>query len=169
LVALSRKLGYESKLIEEVISINKLQAKRMVELAEEELGNLEGKKIAILGLSFKPNTDDIREGASLRIINLLLAKGAKVVAFDPQAIDNVKRIIGDMISYSNSSYECLENADCCMLVTEWDEFKKLGPNDFTKLMRNPVLIDGRRIYDSQTFSKKLNLRAIGLSKSSEEN
>lgn len=168
LVAMSRKLGYESNLIEEVISVNELQANRMVELAEEELGDLAGKKIALLGLSFKPDTDDIREGASLRIISLLLAKGAKIVAYDPQAIDNTKKIFGDKITYSNSSYECLENADCCMLVTEWDEFKKLEPNDFTKFMRDPVLIDGRRIYNSKLFSKILNLRAIGLAKSSEE-
>ncbi len=169
LVALSRKMGYKPKLIEEVIATNAMQAKHMVELAEEELGNLEGKKIAILGLSFKPNTDDIREAASLRIIELLLTKGVKVVAFDPAAMDNVKKVLGDRISYSNSIYECLENTDSCMLVTEWDEFKKLQPSDFTKLMRNPILIDGRRIYDPEKFSKELKLRAIGLSKSSEEN
>jgi UDPglucose 6-dehydrogenase len=168
LVAISRKLGYESKLIEEAISINVMQAKRMIELAEEELGNLEGKKIAILGLSFKPNTDDIREAASLKIIELLLAKGAEVAAFDPVAMDNVKEASGDRISYSNSVYECLENADCCMLVTEWSEFKKLQPSDFTRLMRNPILIDGRRIYDPTMFSKKLKLRAIGLGQISEE-
>jgi len=168
LVAISGKLGYESKLIEEAISINVMQAKRMVELAEEELGDLEGTRIAILGLSFKPNTDDIREAASLKIIELLLAKGAEIVAFDPVAMDNVKEALGDRISYSNSVYECLENADCCMLVTEWNEFKKLQPSDFTRLMRNPVLIDGRRIYDSLMFSKKLKLRAIGLGETSEE-
>jgi len=169
LVALSRKLEYEPKLIEEVISINVMQAKHMVELAEEELGNLEGKKIAILGLSFKPNTDDIREAASLRVIEILLAKGAEVTTFDPAAMDNVKKVLGNRINYSKSIYECLENADCCMLVTEWEEFKKLQPSDFTKLMRNPILIDGRRIYDPKTFSKKLKLRATGLSKCFEEN
>ena len=168
LVAISGEMGYELKLIEEAISTNAMQAKRMVELAEEELRNLEGKKIAILGLSFKPNTDDIREAASLRIIELLLAKGAEVAAFDPVAMDNVKDALGDRISYSNSVYECLENADCCMLVTEWNEFKKIQPNDFTRLMRNPILIDGRRVYDPVKFSKKLKLRAIGLGKTSEE-
>lgn len=168
LVDISRKLGYESKLIEETISVNVMQAKRMVELTEEELGKLEGKRIAILGLSFKPNTDDIREAASLRVIELLLAQGAKVAAFDPVAMNNVKEALGDRISYSSSVYECLENADCCMLVTEWNEFEKLQPSDFTRLMRNPILIDGRRIYDPVMFSKKLKLRAIGLGESSEE-
>ena len=168
LVAMSRKLGYESKLIGEAISINVMQAKHMVELAEEELGNLEGKKIAILGLSFKPNTDDIREAASLKIIELLLAEGAEVAAFDPVAVDNVKAVLGDRISYSSNVYECLENADCCMVVTEWSEFKKLRPSDFTGLMHNPVLIDGRRIYDPMIFSKKLKFRAIGLGETSEE-
>jgi len=169
LVAISRKLGYVSKLIEDVISINFMQARHMVELAEEELGNLEGKKIAILGLSFKPNTDDIREAASLRIIELLLSEGAKVTAFDPVAIGRVKKVLGDRISYANNVYECLENADCCMLVTEWDEFKKLQPSDFIKWMHKPLLIDGRRIYDPMTFSKRLKLRAIGLHRLSEEN
>jgi len=168
LVDISRKLGYESKLIEEAISINVMQAKRMVELAKEELGKLEGKKIAILGLSFKPNTDDIREAASLKIIELLIAEGAEVAAFDPVAMDNVKNALGDRISYSNNVHECLKNADCCMLVTEWNEFKKLQPNDFTRLMRSPILIDGRRIYDSVKSSKKLKLRAIGLGETPEE-
>lgn len=169
LVAISRELGYEPKLVEEAISINVMQAKHMVELAKEELGNLEEKKIAVLGLSFKPNTDDVREAASLRIIKSLLTEGAKIFAFDPVAMDNVKEILGNRISYSNSIHKCLENADCCMLVTEWDEFKKLQPEDFIRLMRNPILIDGRRIYDPKIFSKKLKLRAIGLSQSFEEN
>lgn len=167
LVVISRKLGYESRLIQEAISINLMQARRMIELAEEELGNFEGKRIAILGLSFKPNTDDIREAASLKVIELLLGKGAKVVAFDPVAMGKVKEALGDRISYANNVYECLENADCCMLVTEWDEFKKLQPSDFAGLMRNPLLIDGRKIYDPETFSGKLKLRAIGLGRLSE--
>ena len=169
LVTFSKKLGYEPRLIKEVISINDKQARRMVELAEEELRNIKGKKIAVLGLSFKPNTDDVREAASLRIIELLLAKGAKVVAFDPVAMPDVKKVLGDRIIYSSSVEKCLENADCCMLVTEWEEFKKLQPEHFRKLMRIPLLIDGRRIYDPKEFSVKLKFKAIGLGKTAEEN
>lgn len=164
LIALSRKLGYRGTLIEQSFLINAAQAKHMVELAEEELGSLKDKKIALLGLSFKPNTDDIREAPSLRIIKLLLAKKARVKVFDPLAIDNVKEIFKDTIAYSASINDCLEDADCCMLVTEWKIFRKLKPEDFVKTMRNPMLIDGRRIYNPKSFSKLVKLRAIGLCK-----
>jgi UDPglucose 6-dehydrogenase len=164
LVSIASNLEYESRLVKEVISVNTAQAKRMVEIAEEELGSLKRKRIAVLGLSFKPNTDDIREAASLRIIDLLLAKDAKVIVFDPVAMGNVRKVLGDKISYAKGIFECLKNADCCMLVTEWDDFKKLQPKDFIGSMRKPVLVDGRRIYDFKAFSKKLRLRAIGLGK-----
>jgi UDPglucose 6-dehydrogenase len=162
LVALSRELRYEPRLIEEVISVNSLQAKHMVELAEQELVDLRGRKVAILGLSFKPETDDIRDAQSLKIIESLLSKGAIISVYDPVAMDNVKKVFGDKVQYSVSVNECLKQADCCLVVTEWKEFRKLKPALFVKLMRNPVLIDGRKIFDPQTYLKKLNLRAIGL-------
>ena len=162
LVAFSKKLSYTPKLIEETISINTDQAKHMIELVEEELGNINGKRIALLGLSFKPCTDDIREAASLKIIDSLVSKGATVVAFDPMAIDNVQAVLGNCIIYAKTIPDCLENADCCLLLTEWDDFKKLQPDDFVKTMKRAVLIDGRRIYNPKTFSRRLKLRAIGL-------
>jgi UDPglucose 6-dehydrogenase len=165
LVSIAKNLGYRSRLVKDVIAVNDMQSKRMVEIAEEELGNLRRKNVAVLGLSFKPETDDIREAPSLRIIELLLAKGAKVIAFDPVAAENARRVLGNRIDYAKDVSECLRNADCCMLVTEWGVFKKLQPEDFTGSMRKPILIDGRRIYDPRKFSKKLKLRAIGLNKS----
>ncbi len=162
LIALSKRLGHNPGLIEACVSTNLSQARHMVELAEEELGSLKGRTIAILGLAFKPDTDDIREAPSIRIIEALLEKGANIAAFDPEAMDNVLQVLGSKISYSESVDECLKNADCCMLVTEWPQFKKLRPEDFVRLMRNPILIDGRRIYDPEIFSKKLKLRAIGI-------
>jgi len=164
LIDFSKKIGYRPRLLEEVISINLEQAKHMIELAKEELGNLKDKKIALLGLSFKPNTDDVREASSMRVIDFLLKEGAKVHVFDPVAANNAKKVLGKRVNYSGTLAECLENADCCMLVTEWDEFKKLRPEDFTQFMKKPLLIDGRRIYDYKEFSKKLRLRAIGLGK-----
>lgn len=92
-------------------------------------------------------------------------KGAKVSAYDPVAMENARRIFGNKIDYSQSIDQCLTEADCCIVVTEWKEFQKLNPEHFIKLMRNPVLIDGRKIYDSQAYSKKLKFRAIGLGKS----
>lgn len=165
LVSIAKNLGYKSRLVKNIITVNAMQSRRMVEIAEEELGDLSQKNVAVLGLSFKPETDDIREAPSLRIIELLLARGAKVIAFDPVATENARRVLGNTIDYAEGVSECLRNADCCMLVTEWGVFKKLRPEDFTGSMRKPILIDGRRIYDPQKFSEKLKLRAIGLSKS----
>jgi len=129
---------------------------------KKELKTLKGKKIAILGLSFKPNTDDMREARSIKIINQLLKERAKITAYDPVAILNTKKIFKDKISYASSAIECLKNADCAILVTEWEEFKKLKSEDFTQNMRKPILIDGRRIYTPEKFSKKLRYIAIGL-------
>lgn len=165
LVAIAKDLGYMSRLVKSVITVNAKQAKRMVEIAEEELGSLKGKNVAVLGLSFKPDTDDVRDAPSLRIITFLLRKGANVTAFDPAATENARRVLGNRINYAKSVSECLTNADCCLLITEWDIFKKLRPEDFTRSMRKKILVDGRRIYDPMAFSKKLKLRAIGLNKS----
>ena len=165
LVSIARSLGYTSRLVKSVMTVNDMQAKRMVEIAEEELGSLKGKNVAVLGLSFKPDTDDVRDAPSLRIIALLLRKGAKVTAFDPVATENARRVLGNRINYAKSVPECLTNADCCMLVTEWDVFKKLRPQDFSRSMRKLILVDGRRVYDPASFSKELKLRAIGLNKS----
>ena len=169
LVALSKEFSYEPRLIKEVISVNSSQARHMVELAEEELGDLQGKKVAILGLAFKPETDDIRDAQSLRIIEFLLSKGAKISVYDPVAMHNAKKVLGDKVHFSTSVNQCLRQADCCLLVTEWKEFRKIKPDLFIKLMRKAVLIDGRKIYDPKAYSEKLRLRAIGLGKRREKN
>ena len=121
-----------------------------------------GKRIAILGLAFKPNTDDMREARSIPTITLLLNEGANIIAYDPVAIPNAKSIFRDKIEYAHSAIECLKDTDCCILITEWEEFKKLRPKDFIQHMKTPVLIDGRRIYDPKQFSGKLKFKAIGL-------
>lgn len=162
LMAFSKQLNYELKILNAVTEVNKKQALRAVELAKKEIGTLEGKKVAILGLSFKPGTDDLREAPSLKIINALIKEGAKVIAYDPKAMNNAKHILKEKINYANSALECLKDADCCILVTEWEEFKKLKPEDFIENMKKPILIDGRRIYDQALFSKKLRYIGIGL-------
>ena len=129
---------------------------------KREIGNLAGKKIAMLGLSFKPGTDDLREAPSLKIINSLVSEGANVVAYDPVATENARRILGDKIRYATSATQCLKNADCCVLVTEWDEFRRLSPEDFVGAMKRALLIDGRRIYDPVSFGEKLRYVGIGL-------
>ena len=160
-----KKLGYTPELLEAVENVNETQPYKAVQLCKKFLGNLKSKKIAILGLSFKPNTDDMREARSIPIINQLLKEGANITAYDPIAIPNAKSIFKDKINYTSSAIECLKNADCCIIVTEWNELKKLTPENFTKNMRQPILIDGRRIYDPKQFSQKLKFVAIGLGQS----
>jgi len=162
LIAYSRNLSYRPELLEAVENVNETQPYKAVQLCKGVIGDLKGKNIAILGLSFKPNTDDMREARSIRIINQLLKEGANVIAYDPVAISVAKKIFANDIKYARSASECLENVDCCIIVTEWDEFKKLKPEDFTRNMRQLFLIDGRRIYNPEEFSQKLKLTAIGL-------
>ncbi|MCD6262932.1 UDP-glucose/GDP-mannose dehydrogenase family protein [Candidatus Bathyarchaeota archaeon] len=162
IIALSKQLSYRPILLQAVQEVNEAQARRAVEIAREELGELKGKRIAVLGLSFKPDTDDMREARSIPIINQLLREGAEVTAYDPVAIPKAKTILKDRIRYAPSPTECLKGADCCILITEWEEFKGLRPEDFLKNMKQPILIDGRRIYNPKEFNKKLKFRAIGL-------
>jgi UDPglucose 6-dehydrogenase len=161
-VAYSRKLGYNPTLIQAVQNANEDQVKSTIQKVKKKLKTLKGKKISILGLAFKPNTDDIREARSLKIISQLLKQGATVTAYDPMAMSNARRVFRERIDYASSAIECLRNADCAVLVTEWEEFKKLKPEDFARNMRKPILIDGRRIYDPERFSKQLRYVAIGL-------
>ncbi len=106
----------------------------------------------------------MREARVIPIINQLLSEGASVVAYDPVAAPIAKAIFNGKIHYANSAFECIKNADACILVTEWEEFKKLTPEDFTKNMKQPILIDGRRIYDPETFKTKMRFVALGLGK-----
>jgi UDPglucose 6-dehydrogenase len=162
LVSYSKNLGYSPKLLETVENINETQPSKAIELCKSLVGNLKGKSIAILGLSFKPNTDDMREARSIPIIYQLLKEDTKITAYDPAAIANAKSIFENKIKYASSPIECLKDADCCIIVTEWDEFKKLKPEDFKRNMKQPILIDGRRIYNQEEFTKKLKFAAIGL-------
>jgi UDPglucose 6-dehydrogenase len=162
LIAHSKTLGYNPELLEAVENVNENQPYKAIQLCKDLLGDLKGKQIAILGLAFKPDTDDMREARSIPLINQLLNEGANVTAYDPLAISNAKSIFGDKIKYASSAIECLTNADCSIIVTEWDEFKQLKPEDFTKNMKQPILIDGRRIYNPKEFSQKLKFTAIGL-------
>lgn len=162
LISKSRHLEYNPELLESVEKINETQPLKAVELCKKLLGDIKGKRIAVLGLSFKPNTDDMREARSIPIVNQLLKEGAEVTAYDPAANPVAKTIFRNSIKYANSATDCLKEADCCILVTEWNEFRKLTPRDFRKNMRKPNLVDGRRIYDPKKFSRELKFAAIGL-------
>jgi UDPglucose 6-dehydrogenase len=162
LIAHSKGLGYPLELLAAVEKVNKIQPLKAVRFCKQQLGKLEGKKIAILGLAFKPDTDDMREARVIPIINQLLKENANVTAFDPVAMGVAKTIFQNKIQFASSAISCIRNADCAILVTEWDEFKKLTPEDFIKHMKQPILMDGRRIYDPETFTRKMKFVAIGL-------
>ncbi len=131
--------GYDAFLLNAVLDRNKKQPYRLVELAKKLLGTLENKNIAVLGAAFKPNTDDLRDAPSLKIIEKLLDEGAEISVYDPKASDNLKKIFNDKISYSPTKEACIEKADICLIVTEWDEF---SDEAFRDKIRCPVL-DGR--------------------------
>ncbi len=160
----AKDIDFEPNILKSVIDINTHQTKRMVELAEEKLETLSGKVVCILGLSFKPETDDMRNAPSIKIIEQLLSKNARIIAYDPKAMSEAKKkdSIGDKITYANSIQDALKDSDICMLITEWAEFKNLEPKDF-KSMKNPILIDGRRIYEPEKFMKEgIRYSGIGL-------
>jgi UDPglucose 6-dehydrogenase len=162
LITYSKKLGYTPDFLEAVENVNKTQPYKAVQLCKNFFGDLKNKKIAILGLAFKPDTDDMREAVSIKIINQLLQEGANVVAYDPAAVNNAKKIFKDKIKYAPSAINCIRGADCCIIVTEWNEFKRLKPEDFIKQMRKPVIIDGRRIYNPNEFKNKVKFVALGI-------
>jgi UDPglucose 6-dehydrogenase len=162
LIACSKGLGYDPELLDSVEQVNKTQPLKVVWFCRELLGSLADKKIAILGLAFKPDTDDMREARVIPIINQLLKEGAKVTAYDPVAIPIAKAIFDNKIGYASSALKCINGADACIVVTEWEEFKKLTPEDFIKNMKQPILIDGRRIYSAEKFRNKMKFIALGL-------
>jgi UDPglucose 6-dehydrogenase len=164
LVACSKNLGYNPELLDSVENVNRSQPLKGVELCRQQLGGLEGKRIAVLGLAFKPDTDDMREARVIPIINQLLSEGAEVAAYDPVATATAKTIFKGRIRYAASALDCIRGADCAIVVTEWPEFQKLTPEDFARNMKQPILVDGRRIYDPERYSKKLRFVAIGLGK-----
>ena len=116
---------------------------------------------AILGLAFKKDTDDIREAASIRVIDQLRKKNAQVVAYDPAAVPNAKKLYADTIEFAEDPHSAIKNAECCIIMTEWDQLKKLRPKDYMGMMRVPNIVDARKLYDPEDF-KDVNFAAIGL-------
>lgn len=142
LIRFAEMIGEEPILLRSVLEINDLQPLRIVKLLEKRIGTLEGKRIAVLGLAFKNDTDDVRESRAIPVILELKRKGASVAAFDPKANDSMRIIIKD-IDYLNSAANALINADGCLIMTEWPEFRML--NEEFNLMRSRVIIDGRKV------------------------
>ena len=143
----ARKGGYRFRILEAVEAVNSSQKRRLFEKIQEVLGSLDGKQIAIWGLSFKPRTDDMREAPSITIIEALLEAGAKVVAYDPQAQRAARAIFGSRIRLAGQSYDALKGADALGILTEWNEFREPDFPRMRSLMRAPVIFDGRNLFD----------------------
>lgn len=140
--------GCHPQLLRAVMEINRDQRRLIIQTLREIVGTLHGKTIGILGLAFKPNTDDMREAPSIEVIHLLTSEGARIKAYDPVAMEVAKRILPE-ITYCPDAYEVAKDSDALITVTEWNEFQHLDMVRIKELMRQPVLIDGRNIYDPQ--------------------
>lgn len=141
--ACSDKLGYHPRLLEAVLDINKSQPLYIAEMAEQKLGTLYNKKVCILGLAFKPNTDDIRDAPALKVIRSLCEKGALIKAYDPKAMPNAKALLLPGVEYCDTCREAITDCDCILILTEWDEFRD------ESLYSGKTVLDGRRVLDPQ--------------------
>jgi UDPglucose 6-dehydrogenase len=160
LINYSQRQGYDPYTLEATEKTNEEQADKVVQLAEKLAGPLDQKRIAILGLAFKKDTDDIREASSIRVIDRLRKKGARIAGYDPMAMPNFERVFGDTIELAKDPHSALKGADCAIVMTECDEFRKLKAKDYIAQMRLPVLVDARRIYGPAEFSE-LKFAGIG--------
>lgn len=164
LIKFSESVKYEPTLLKATRDTNENQTSVILNLAEKTMGTvISGKKIAILGLSFKKDTDDVRESVSLKIIKKLIDQSCMVNVHDPMALNNTKKIFSDNISYFDDPFVCMNDCDCCILMVDWDKYKLLEPEQFIKKMKKPVLIDARRVLDPNKFiNSSVTFAATGL-------
>jgi UDPglucose 6-dehydrogenase len=151
-ISIADELGYDFKLLKEVERINEAQADYFFNKIKETLWILEDKTVAILGLAFKPNTDDMRNAPAEKIIARLLAEGAKIKAFDPKSMEKAKETL-PQIEYCESPYQAAEGAEALVIVTEWNEFKEMDLSRIKDLLHQPIIIDGRNIYDPEKMKE----------------
>jgi UDPglucose 6-dehydrogenase len=161
LAAMARAQGQGAEILEAVERVNETQKTRLVDRAAAAMGGLSGKSIAVWGLAFKPNTDDMRQAPSIAIIEKLLAAGASITAYDPVAMTMAQGVLGDRIDYAKDMYGCLCDADALFLVTEWAEFREPDFEKVADLMRAKNIFDGRNIYDSSKL-RELGFEYIGI-------
>ncbi len=160
LFRLAHEKGYPFKILGSVIQVNEEQKERMAEKIKEMVGDLQGKTIGILGLSFKPNTNDIRESSAIAIIRKLLSMGARIKAFDPEAMKDSEAILPE-VTYGKDAYDVAQGADALVLATEWNQFRRLDLLRIKTLLKVPVFIDLRNVYDPDQM-KRLGFRYCGV-------
>lgn len=144
----SRDFNYDFRILRAVMAVNEDQKQRLLPMVTEYFeGELKDKTIAVWGLAFKPYTDDVREAPAIENIKALLAVGAKVTVYDPEAMDNVKKILGDKVTFCHTPYAALDDADALMIFTEWPQFRSPDFEKMNKLLKNRVIFDGRNLYE----------------------
>ncbi|MFO1053520.1 MAG: UDP-glucose/GDP-mannose dehydrogenase family protein [Planctomycetota bacterium] len=149
LVRTANEHGYQPRIVNAVEEVNAAQKEVLFAKLVKHFGSVKGKHFALWGLAFKPKTDDMREAPALVLIDQLLAAGATVTAFDPEAMHEAKRRLGDKVGYAPDALSALEGADALVLVTEWSEFRHVDPEDIRAKLKSPVVVDGRNIFDPQ--------------------
>ena len=153
LIKSSNEANYDFKILKAVEEVNANQKQSIIpKIKNYFLNDLKGKNIAIWGLAFKPDTDDIREAPAFEIINNLLEEGAFVHAFDPEAMENTHSVYGDKISFGGNAYEVLENSDALIIATEWSVFRNPDFDKMSELLKEKVIFDGRNLYDLEKMT-----------------
>lgn len=161
-IKIAEKLGYDFRLLKEVQNINEYQRGLILEKVRNALWNLRGKTVAVLGLAFKPDTDDMRNAPSIDIIRSMVEEGAEVRACDPQAEENARRLLPGKVSYHNGPYETAEGSDILLILTDWQEYKDMDLERIkTLLAQPPVIVDGRNIFEPGDM-KKLGITYYGI-------
>jgi UDPglucose 6-dehydrogenase len=153
LIHTAARLGYDFKLLRSVVEINRERATHLIDMMKKALGPFEDKTVAVLGLAFKPNTDDMREAKSLEVIRMLHTGGAHVRAYDPVAMDNARALVPESVTFSDSAYAAAEGADAVALITEWNEFKYLNLERLRGLLRRPLIFDGRNLWEPERMRR----------------
>ncbi|MFE4573237.1 UDP-glucose dehydrogenase family protein [Paenibacillus chitinolyticus] len=162
LVQIAGDVKHRFDLLEAVIRVNNEQRKLLIELAQRRFGTLKDKRIALLGLSFKPNTDDMREAPSLTISQELIERGASVVAYDPISNEIAKKELNNRVTFVDSLEDALERADCAFILTEWDQFRNMNLEKLHMLMNEPLIFDGRNCFSLETMqNNKIEYHSIG--------
>lgn len=150
-----KDVNYDFKIVDAVLNVNHFQKLSLVDKVKHYFGNdLTNKTFALWGLAFKPETDDIREAPALYIIDALLELGADIIAYDPEAINNVKGLIGDKIKFAENSYDALKDVEALLIATEWSAFRNPDFDKMQQLMKSPIIFDGRNLYDLETMNSK---------------
>ncbi|MBY1062432.1 UDP-glucose 6-dehydrogenase, partial [Clostridioides difficile] len=143
---LSEHNGYELKTVKAAIEVNESQKLKLVRKASKLVESFQDMKVAVLGLTFKPDTDDIREAPSIPNIKYLLERGARVTVYDPIGVNNTKKIFGDSILYADSVDDAIEDAEICFIMTEWKDVLNYDIHKYKEKMKNPLVLDGRNCY-----------------------